>query len=216
MSFLNSLKSQADALRTQQHGQTQSFEANVATSEKAAALVVQYFRDLAAQLNVIEPAGPRYSLDGKTAWPPMKAVQFRSDARKKMLRGKEAFDFIALGWDVVPAIGGKLPGSVKVNFPPDLERVTLRLAHGNIQHERRELRDPEKNSLLAIEFNFECALRASVTVSVNHETAKLEFRLSNLTGFETHKVPLDARSLDSAALDELAKLIVGQPNQFLV
>ena len=42
-------------------------------------LVWKYMQELSRQLTVIEPEAPRYTLDGKTPWPPMKLSGFRVD-----------------------------------------------------------------------------------------------------------------------------------------
>jgi hypothetical protein len=215
MSFLNQLKQQADELRSQQQVQTQSLEEITQRTESVCRDINRYLMELAPQLNTIQPPAPPFTLDGKNRWPAMKLMAFRADQRKKMLRGKEAFDYIAIGWDIVPAIGGRLPGMVSVNFPPDLERVTRTLTHGSIQHERREIRDPEKNSLRAIEFHYECRARGSATITPDHDLGHLIFRLSNVTGFEVHTVKHPVQGFSNAVLDELAKLLVGQPNHFL-
>lgn len=154
MSFLNQLKSQASALQTQQRSELQSFDASTAQTESACQKVWFYFSELARQLDVIEPPGPRFTLDGKTHWPAMKLVNFRADFRKKKLRDKEVFDYIAIGWNIVPHAGNPVDGSVSANFPPELLRVETRLAAGAVKHERKDIRHPEKNSLLAIRFDY--------------------------------------------------------------
>ncbi|HSV53445.1 MAG TPA: hypothetical protein VLJ57_15105, partial [Burkholderiaceae bacterium] len=85
MSFLNQLKSQASALQNQQGKVQQDLAGNTDKTEAACRVVLPYLQDLARQLNVIGPAAPRFTLDGKTPWPAMKLIEFRVDARKKML-----------------------------------------------------------------------------------------------------------------------------------
>ena len=85
MSFLDQLKSQANAVQSEQSAQQTHNEANVMLAEAASKTVWLYIIELAKQLNVIQPAGPKLSLDGKTHWPAMKLVDFRVDARKKKL-----------------------------------------------------------------------------------------------------------------------------------
>ena len=171
--------------------------------------------ELPRQLNVIEPAAAALSLDGKTPWPAMKQTDFRFDARKKMLRDKEVFDYLALGWRLAPRDGTPSKVRVKVNFPPDLERVERRLRAGHVPHERQEQRHPETNGLLAIVFEHEMAARASVLVTVDHDIAVLRFRLAGVNGLEIVNTAYRADQLNSVALDELAKLIVGEPSRFL-
>lgn len=214
MSFLNQLKSQASALQEQQATQQQDLATNLAQTERACKTVWHYLNDLARQLNVIGPAGPRFTLDGKTSWPAMKLTDFRVDARRKLLRGQEVYDYLAMGWQIVPQQGPAVAGSVSVNFPPDLQRVETRLAYGHVRHERKEVRHPEKNSLLAIRFDYQTEARGSVNVTADHDRASLGFRLANANGFEILNVAWPAARIQNDLLDELARLIVAQPSRF--
>jgi hypothetical protein len=215
VSFLNQLKSQASALQDQQTQQLQDLQINTSKTELACQSVLHYLNDLAKQLTVIEPAGPRFSLDGKRHWPDMKLADFRVDARKKKLRDKEVFDYIAMGWQIVPQPGGPLQGVVSVNFPPDLERVQKRLACGGVAHERKEQRDPVSNKLQAIVFEHQMQARGYLTVTADHNEAQLEFRLANTNGFDIVNTTWPAERIQVELLDELAKLIVAQPSKFV-
>ena len=214
MSFLNQLKSQANALRSQQSQAQLDVEENTAQTEDACRFALQYLHDLAKHLNVIGPKAPRFSLDGKTPWPAMKLVEFRVDSRKKMLRDREAFDYFAIGWRIVPQVGQPVGGTVSVNFPPDLQRVEARLAMGPVRHERKEVRHPEKNTLLALQFDYVTETRGNVVVTPGHDKAELAFRLMNANGFEILNTTWPAATIRAELLDELAKLIVGEPNRF--
>ena len=214
MSFLNQLKSQAKAMQSEQVQLQQNLEENTAQTEAACRCALPYLQDLARHLNVIEPAAPRFSLDGKTAWPAMKITEVRVDARKKLLRNREVFDYLAMGWRVVPRIGKAVGGTVTVNFPPDLHRVEARLAMGPVSHERKEVRHPEKNTLQAFQFDYVTETRGNVVVTPDHDKAVLAFRLLNATGFEIRNVVLPAAKVKADVLDELAKLIVGEANRF--
>lgn len=215
MSFLNQLKSQASALQEQQTQQLQNLQANTAKTELACQSVWHYLGDLAKQLNVIQPDGPKFSLDGRKHWPAMKLMDFRVDARKKKLRDKDAYDYISMGWQIVPRSGGPVQGVVSVNFPPDLERVEKRLACGGVQHERKEQRHPEKNTLQAIVFEYQTQARGYLTVTADHDEGQLEFRLANANGFDVVNATWPAERIQVELLDELAKLIVAQPSRFV-
>jgi len=104
---------------------------------------------------------------------------------------------------------------VNVNFPPDLERVERRLRAGQVRHERQELRHPETNRLQLIVFLHDMAARASVRVTPNHENGSFDVRLAAVGGLEITSTEHTLAQLSSTALDELAKLIVGQPSRFL-
>ncbi|MDB5874870.1 MAG: hypothetical protein JWQ07_4312 [Ramlibacter sp.] len=215
MSFLNQLKSQATALQSQQTQANLNLEENTAQAEEACGFALRYLQALARHLNVIAPQAPRFSLDGKTPWPAMKLIDFRVDSRKKMLRNKEVFDYCAIAWRVLPQIGAPVGGTVTVNFPPDLQRVESRLAMGPVQHERKELRHPEKNTLQAIQFDYVTETRGNVVVTPEHDKGVLAFRLLNASGFGITNTVWPAPKVKTDVLDELAKLIVGEPNRFV-
>ncbi|MEO5672308.1 MAG: hypothetical protein ABIR26_16605 [Ramlibacter sp.] len=214
MSFLNQLKNQAKALQTQQGQEQLNLEENTNQTELACRRVLPYLEDLARHLNVIVPAAPKFSLDGKVQWPAMKLTEFRVDARKKMLRNREVFDYIAIGWRVLPQVGEPVGGIVTVNFPPDLKRVESRLAMGPVKHERKDVRHPEKNTLLAIQFDYLTETRGNVFIAPDHDKAELGFRMLNVRGFGIVNTLWPAAQLKTEVLDELAKLIVSEPNRF--
>jgi hypothetical protein len=145
----------------------------------------------------------------------MKLTTFRVDARRKLLNAKEVIDTIAMGWDIVPQGGAAESASLSVNFPPDLERVEARLSLGMVKHDRVEVRHPEKNSLLALRFDYVTQTRGSVMVSADQEKAELNFRMLNTNGFGVAQVAWGADRVDAALMDELAKLVVSQPSRFV-
>ena len=215
MSFLNQLKSQASALQGQQQSRQAALAENTQRAEQACKTVQYYLNELAQQLNVLAPPGPKLTLDGKTPWPAMKLMNFRVDTRRKMLRDKEVTDYIAMGWQILPQMGAPVGGSVTVNFPPDWERVEKRLALGSVKHERKEVRHPEKNTLQAFRYEYLTESRGYITVTPNHDEGQIGFRLANVTGFEVQNVSRAATEIQTDVLDELAKLLVGQPNRFV-
>ncbi len=215
MSFLNQLKSQANALQSEKEAQNSRFDSNTKITESVAKAVASYVGELAKQLNVIAPAGPRLTLDGKTPWPAMKMLDFRSDARKKMLRDHEVYDYIGMGWSLLPVFGQPVGGSVSANFPPDLQRIEERLAAGGVKHERVSVRHPEKNTLQFVRFDYTSQARGSLTVTPDHDAGKLNFRLANVQGFGVVNLSYPVERVQTALLDELAKLLIGQPSTFV-
>ncbi len=215
MSFLQQLKQQAHALQAAQEGQAKGSLTQTQATEAACLRVWNYFGDLSRQLNVIEPPAQHLGLDNRNTWPDMRQVQFRADARKKRLNDQEVFNYIALGWYLKPTGSEVKKGRVTVNFPPDLERVQRRLTAGHVVHERIEQRHPESNALLAIVFEYEMAARASVLVTADHSAGCLQFRLACVGSLEIVQQTEPAERIDNSLLDELARLVVGQPSRFL-
>jgi hypothetical protein len=215
MSYLQQLKRQAQALQSDKGAEVQGLEAHTQATEQACKLIWNYFNELVRQLNVIEPAAAFLGLDKRSAWLNMRQTGFRFDARKKLLRDKEVFDYLAMGWQLLPRTGEVQRARVSVNFPPDLERVQKRLAAGHVVHDRLEQRHPESNALLAIVFEHEMAARASVMVTADHDAGQLQFRLACAGSMDVVLHTLPAHQLNTSALDELARLIVGEPSRFL-
>ena len=214
MSFLNQLKSQATELKSQQAVAAQDLTTNTANTEAACQTVAQYLRDLAKHLSVIEPSGPHFTLDGKTPWPAMKLSDFRADARKKMLRDKEVFDSMTMGWTITPKMGVAVGGAVTITFIPEVEKVQQILTFAHVEHERKETRHPQRNSLQSVRFEYTTQARGNVSVKADHDAAQLVFRVANANGFGISTSTIAATSINSDLLDELAKLIVAQPSTF--
>jgi hypothetical protein len=214
MSFLDQLKIQASAVKSQQDQQQVEHDASTHATEQACSTVLLYLEQMVRQLNVIEPDGPKLSLDGKTPWPAMKLTGFTIDSRRKMLRNREVFDFIAVGWQIVPRLGRPVTGSVSANFLPDLQRLEARLATGWVQHERHEVRHPEKNTLQLVRLDYTTQSRGNIRVTPDHDNAMLAFRLANLAGFGLAQTAWPAAQVHGPVLDELAKMVCGQPSRF--
>lgn len=215
MSFLNQLKSQAKALQGERVSQEQGLEERTEATEQAGKLMLFYLQDLGRQLSVIEPAGPSFSLDGRTPWPAMKLVDFRVDARRKMLRNREVIDYVAMGWQIVPQIGEPVSGLVSVNFPIEMRRVEDRLAMGPIKHERREIRKPDNSALVEVRYEYLTQARGSVLATLDHDNGMVHWRLLNTAGFEIVQTTWPSARIEQALLDELARRLVGQPNTFV-
>jgi hypothetical protein len=131
------------------------------------------------------------------------------------LRNKEVFDYIALSWRLVPRDGAPVAGSVSANFPPELQRIEARLAAGAVKHERVNVRHPEKHTLQAIRFDYMTETRGGLTITADHDQAKLAFRLANVQGFEVLSTVYPADKIQTRLLDEMAKLMLGQPSNFV-
>ena len=215
MSFLNQLKSQAQAVQSEQTAQHSHHDGNTRLTEAAAKTAWLYVSELARQLNVIGPPGPDISLDGKAHWPAMKLVNFTVDNRKKNLRDQDVVDYIAIGWQIVPVQGVVTKGSISANFPPELNRIEARLAAGMVKHERVNVRHPVKDTLQAIRFDYDLLARGGVTIKALHDEAQFELRLANLQGLEIVNKAIPASQIQTPLLDELAKLICGQTSHFL-
>jgi hypothetical protein len=103
---------------------------------------------------------------------------------------------------------------VTVNFLPELERVQARLSMGQVRHERKDQRDPESQQLLAYAFEYQTQARGFITLTAEHDTGQIAFRVSNVGGFEVLSTRYPAAQVTSGLMDELAKKLLGQPSRF--
>ena len=216
MSFLNQLKSQAHALQTQRVHNAEELANNTQATELACKTVWHYLNELCKHLNVLIPAAPRLALNKDAVWPPMELKDFRLDARKKMLRDREVFDTISLGWHILPQQGPPRMAFVDVDFVPELERVVKNLSDGGVKFERKDVVQPDKKPKRLIRFEYMTQARGFVSVTTDHDNAQLRFRLANTSGFGVKNVVWPVQRMQSEFLDELAKLILAQPNCFVV
>lgn len=214
MGFLDQLKSQATELASQQTAGQVDLAANAATTEKACNIVAHYMRDLAKHLAVIEPAGPRFSVDGKTPWPAMKLTQFTSDARKKTLRDKDVYDTVSMAWTILPKMGVPVGGAVTLTFLPEIDEVQKVLTQAHVNFDRREQRHPERKSLQSVRFEYTTQAKGNISVKADHDAAQLVFRLAQVSGFGVSTHVIAASKVTTALMDELAKLLVSQPSTF--
>ena len=82
------------------------------------------------------------------------------------------------------------------------------------KRERKEVRHPEKNTLLALQFDYITETRGNVVATADHDRAEFAFRLMNANGFGIINTSWPAARIRAELMDELARLIVGEPNRF--
>ena len=212
MGFLDDLKRQADALKTQQTVDTAALACNAVLVEAACKTVLQYFMELAPQLNVLQPTPPvRFSLDKSTALDGMKRCDFRVDARRKQHRGQEVFDHMVLHG--LQKSGRQL--TLSKDFPPEIERLESRLRQAGISPDTNWVRHPESGRLEEVRFAFVADITLMARVLPDHDEGKLRFQIGNFDGLETVTADFPAHRVGSELLDQLARWIMGEPHQFL-
>lgn len=215
MSFLNQLKAQAQTVQLQQQDVQQAQADRIESVERAAQATWRYLNELAVQLNVLKPDGPRLSLDGKTPWPALQGSDFRVDARRKTVSRHEVIDFIAMGWRLSPKMGVVVQGSVSANFLPEMERIEARLHAANVSFDRVEKRVPPRNALQSVRYDYQTEARAGLRIVADHVAGELEFRMVGVTALDVLTKRIEASQIQTALLDELAKLLVGSSSRFL-
>jgi hypothetical protein len=211
--FLDDLKRQADALKTQQQIDVAALDRNTQLADIACKTAFSYFSTLASQLNVLQPTSRyRFALDRQHAFDALQLTAFRTDARRKTtLRGAEVYDHVVLHWELK---SGRRLDLVK-NFPPDIERLESRLRQGGAQVDTEIVRQPDGGKLQEMRYGFTADFFGSVKLHPLHDEGSVRFTLSNLDGFENVSVEFAAFEIGNPKLDELARWLLGERHAFL-
>ena len=212
MGFLDDLKRQADEAKARLNTDTGQLERNAALTDAACKTASTYFSTLVQQLNVLQPRSKvTYRLDRRTAFPDLQLCDFRSDARRKRLRGSEVFDHVALRWKLM---SGTRLALVK-DFPPDIEQLESRLRRSGAQVHTETIRNPLNNKLQEMRYELVADFEAAINITPDHDAGRVRFEAVNLDGFETVTTEFPAFEVGTGRMDELARWIMGEPHGFL-
>ncbi len=212
MGFLDDLKRQADAAKAAQNTDTASLTRNAALCDAACKTAFAYLSTLGQQLEVLQPRSKtRFRLDNKHVFDGLKCCGYRADARRKQLRGAEVFDYVVLNYQLQS--GQRI--AITKDFLPDIEKLDSRLRQSAATVDRESVRHPDNGRLQGVRYEFTADFHAFVRLTPDHDRGVLQFQIVNLDGFETVNVEFSAFEVGSARLDELARWLVGEPNQFL-
>jgi hypothetical protein len=210
--YLDELKRQAEAAKSQQTLDVGALERNALVTDSACQAAFRYFSTLAQQLNVLRPAAKvEYRLDASTAFKDLRRSEFRADSRLRKLRNGEVFDYVVLGFDMKS--GTRI--TLAKDFPPAIDKLESRLAQCGANFESQIIRDPDNGRFIEKRYEIAADFHGTIRLIPDHDSAWIQFQIVNLDGFETVSVQFPAFEVGTQRLDELARWIVGEPNQFL-
>lgn len=212
MGYLDELKRQAEEARARQTQDIGALERNAMLTDSACQSAARYFNTLAQQLNVLRPVSKAvWRFDNRTSFTQLRFTDFRADSRLKKLRYAEVFDHVVLNF--AAKTGQRV--TLAKDFPPEIEKLESRLRQCGTQYESRIIRDQEQGRFVEKRFEFVADFVSSIRMLPDHDGARIDFQIVNLDGFETISVSFPAFEVGSARLDDLARWIVGEPNEFL-
>ena len=212
MGYLDELKRQAEAAKSQHTLDIAALERNALVTDSACQAAFRYFSTLAQQLNVLRPAAKvEYRLDASTAFKDLRRSDFRADSRLRKLRNGEVFDYVVLGFDMKS--GTRL--TLAKDFPPAMSKLESRLDQCGATYESEVIRDPDNGRFVEKRYEIAADFHGTIRLIPDHDSAWIQFQIVNLDGFETVSVQFPAFEVGTQRLDELARWIVGEPNHFL-
>lgn len=209
MGFLDDLKRQADALKTQSSFDAAAVARNTALVEAACKTTLHYFMELAPQLNVLQlKPRIRFSLDSRTPLDNLARGDFMVDSRLQRLRDQDVFEHIVIH-------GQQKSGqvmSMNKDFPPEIERLESRLRQAGITPDVETRRDPDNGRLQHVSFRFTADVILMVKVFPEHDLGRVRFQVVNLDALETVTAEFPAHAVTTGLLDELARWLTGEMN----
>jgi hypothetical protein len=212
--LLDDLKRQAQAKLERQQQDQAGLARNAALVEAACRTAFQYWLDLARQLNVLEPVTRvRHALDPRHVFEGLPMRDFRVDARRRGLgAGPEAslHDHIVFSCEL--RSGRELV--LTRDMPHEIERLTGRLVAAGVRYQQEIVRDPDTGRYLHHRYAFTADFTASVRLLPRHGDGRVQFQVANFEGFETLLVDTPAHEVGQQLLDELTRLMLGEPNRF--
>ncbi|RRS02675.1 hypothetical protein EIP75_18995 [Aquabacterium soli] len=137
-------------------------------------------------------------------------MSFRPDIRKRPYQGQQVTDHVALNCDI--RTGQEV--QLTKNFLTDIEKLERRIQQSCVQCTPEPIRDPDTGKLIEVRYGFVADMQAGVRLKPNHDDATVRFTVDNLEGLARWVIAFEAADVTVPLLDELAKWIAGQPNDF--
>ena len=212
--FLAQLERQA---RSQKSGaeetDRETLERNRRLANGACKAALDYWRQLADHLNVLKPAGAaRYVFDTRNVLERLPFVNFRAEPKVRVMHGgDEHYEVVNFQWQA--RSGQRL--KIDKELPPEMERLQGRLNQAGIIAHVTPVRNPSTGRVQSTNYDFAGDVAVSVRLTPNHAEGKVSVCMNNFDGLERVEAEFPAFAVKPQLLDELAKWIVGQPNEFL-
>jgi hypothetical protein len=209
MGLLDQLKQQADALRTQTSLKQSMREDNVRVVDEAMHRTFHYLLELFKQLPVIAPTNPvNYQIPGVGDMKNLRYIESHVDSRKKKLGDSEVYDYIPfwIRW------GSSESLNAERDMPAAISKLRDLLFAANVKFTEEEKRN-EQRSLQKVVFRIPVAVQVDFDCKADYDNRRLAFYGKNSIrlGMDDYAVPAD--DVSEALLDELAKMLLGQPSE---
>jgi hypothetical protein len=208
MGLLDDLKKQADLVKTQQilHQNLQGDRLKLV--EDKMKQTFQYVHELLKQLGIVKPTSPLvYSIPGVTDFRNLAFAESFIDYRKKRIGDKEYFDTVHffVKW------AGPDTFVAERDMPPAMQRIREQLWLSKVKFIEEEKKNA-KGFVVGAKFIVPAAVLTDIIVKADHEQGKLHFQTTHMFGLGVEYISVPAPEVNDAMLDDLAKALIGQPN----
>lgn len=207
--LLASLKQQALAKQQNENQKLSQRDEVLQRIHAALGTTYQYLNDLVSQLNILKPPYAKtYTFFGLADFEDLAWQEGRADFRMQETASESRlYDQVTLRYRLA---GPKQFSVVREN--PALEKLRKALFDFNIAFTVDEARN-ERNQVERATFTFPSEIKAGMLLAGNYETGKLLLRTRNIERFGIMEYQLSPESINQEALDELARMILGEHNR---
>ena len=211
MGLLDDLKRQADMVRTHDSLQRSNLQENVRVVDQAMHKTFLYLLELFKQLEVIKPQLPTvYEIEGVGQLKDMKYVSGFVDPRKKKFAERDVYDYM----DFYVKWAAPTSMVIERDMPHTIKKVRDMLWMFNIKFTEVETKTAY-GSLSKVQFTIPAAVTVNFTLKADIEGRRLLFYGKNALQLGIDDFALPADDLNDAVLEELAKMLIGQRNDFI-
>jgi hypothetical protein len=208
MGLLDDLKKQADLVKTQQINQQALQGDKVKLVEDKMKQTFQYAHELLKQLGIVKPTSPLvYSIPGVTDFRNLVFAESFIDYRKKKINDKEYFDTVHffIKWS------GPDTYTTEKDMPPAMQRIREALWLSKVKFIEEEKKNA-KGFVVGAKFIVPASVLTDVIFKADHEQGKLNFQTTHMFGLGVEYLSVPAHEINEGMLDDLAKALIGQPN----
>ena len=198
-------------VRTHDSLQRSNLQENVRVVDEAMHRSFLYLMDLFKQLEVLKPANPNaYHIEGVGTLKHLKYNGGFVDPRKKKFADRDVYDYM----DFYVKWAAPTSMVVERDMPHTIKKVKEMLWLFNIKFTEVETKT-SYGSVSKVQFNIPSTVTVNFTLKADIEGRKLLFYGKNALqlGIDDFVVPAD--ELSDAVLEEMAKMLIGQHNNFI-
>lgn len=211
MGLLDDLKRQADMVRTHDSLQRSNLQENSRVVDQAMHKTFLYLLELFKQLEVIKPANPVvYQIESVGSIKDLRYGGGFVDPRKKKFAERDVYDYM----DFYVKWAAPTSMVIERDMPHTIKKVRDMLWMFNIKFTEVETKT-SFGSLSKVQFTIPAAVTVNFTLKADIEGRRLLFYGKNALQLGIDDFLLPADDLNDAVLEELAKMLIGQRNDFI-
>ncbi|MBC7780461.1 MAG: hypothetical protein H7125_10200 [Proteobacteria bacterium] len=210
MSLLDDLKTQAEVLRKRQQSGTALHDHYFREIHERLKMIYQHLHELVNSLNTIKPEVIRYYyIEPSSMLEDMRQGDYAISARRKSIDYVDYFEEVLLRTRCV--------GTTKLKFEKDSDALVTRMREflwGNsLKFDLREYRS-ERGYIQSGAFTVEPEVPVAITIAGMPEKGHIVIVTKNLEKLGEVAYTFEIEEVDIPLIEELAKLLIGKPNQF--